>query len=910
MTVSIKFDSSQNYQLEAIDAVTSLFEGWSGVDWDPKADGLLDNELVSSHLFANHLGITQEGLEANIRKIQARERFNSEVLQVPVIPESMRMPPGKIENVNAFSIEMETGTGKTYVYLRTAIELYVKYNLSKFVIIVPTVAIREGVISALASMKKHFHELYPGVQYDSYVYESKNMSRLRQFGTTKHLQIMVMNIQAFSGDTKLINRESENLNGLKPVDFLTATNPILILDEPQKLDAKNQKQAIENLNPLFKLRYSATHKDRHCLVYRLGPVDAYEQKLVKRIEVLSITAEENLNIAYIEVRKINVSKDSKPSATVVVNRADGQKQITIKKDQSLFALTEMGVYKDWNVEDIVAATETSAAYVEFSNGRRITVNSTNDVDLDWWQRAQISATIEKHFETELRLQQAAEKGEIKTMKPLTLFFIDKVANYYPSDGKFKIWFDELYESIANSHRKYRNLDLPKASEARDGYFSVSKDKSMAKDTNGDTKEDAESYDRILKNKERLLSPEEPVRFIFSHSMLSEGWDNPNVFTICNLQETQSDVKRRQQIGRGLRLPVMANGERCRVDRLNTLTIVASETFQKYAAALQKEMVNDTGERFGAGQIVDARKRREIKLKENFETLDGFKELWALIAPKTTYQLDFSSQDLIDEATIRLGDLGKSDPITAPKIVLKQTSLKMQAGKDIEAGQSKPEVFMNYERKSKFPDILTDLQTSLPISRGTISRVISDSGRLNEMMLNPAAFAYQVRKAIRQSLAHTLTDRGGIKYYPVSGDHGRYSASFFRERVIESYQENIVDVQKSIFDAVVCDSNVERKFALALDDLHDVELFIKLPDWYKIPTPIGSYNPDWAIVRREQSGARKLYLVVETKGSVVLENLQFEGERWKINFGKHHFLAINVDYMVASTIEDIEELPFT
>lgn len=904
MTVSIKFDSSQDYQLEAIDAVTSLFEGWTDFEWQPQTDGLLPDELVSSQFFANRMGVSEEQLETNIRKIQARERFNSEVLLVPVVPETLRMPPGEIKNVRDFSIEMETGTGKTYVYLRTAIELYVKYNLSKFVIIVPTVAIREGVLSALSSMKQHFHELYPGVQYDSYVYDSKNMGRLRQFGTTKHLQIMVMNIQAFSRDTNLINREDENLHDLKPVEFITATNPILILDEPQKLDGKTQKQSIENLNPLFKLRYSATHKDNHCLVYRLGPVDAYEQKLVKRIEVLSITAEENMNIAYIEVRKINVSKESKPSATVLVNRLDGQKQLTIKKDQSLFDLTEMSIYKGWEVEDIVAGVDATPGYVEFSNGRRISVNSTNDIESDWWQRAQISATIEKHFETELRLQQAAEKGEIKPMKPLTLFFIDRVANFYPSDGKFKIWFDELYESIASSHRKYRNLDLPKAADARDGYFSVTKDKSNAKDTNGDTKEDSESYDRILKNKERLISPEEPVRFIFSHSALSEGWDNPNVFTICNLQETQSEIKRRQQIGRGLRLPVMENGERCRIDRLNALTIVASETFQNYATALQKEMTADTGERFGAGQIVDARKRRQVNLKSGFESVSGFKELWAFIAPRTTYELSFSSQDLIDEATIRLKDLGKADPISAPKIVIKQTSLVVSAGKDIQPGGSQPEIRMSYQRNTKMPDILLDLQSTLPVSRSTIAKVIAASGRLAEMLINPAAFAFQVRKAIRQSLANTLVDRGGIKYYPIEGHNSRYLASFFSDRVIESYEDNIVDVKKSIFDAVVCDSNVEKNFALALDSREDVELFIKLPDWYKIPTPIGSYNPDWAIVRKEQSGEKRLYLVVETKGSVVLENLQFEGERWKINFGKHHFLAIKVDYKIASTVEDL------
>ena len=897
MSVSIKFESSQDYQLEAISAVTSLFEGWSKLNWDPLKDGLSSDELIQSHLFANRMGISEEDLEANIRKVQSLERFNSEVLLVPIIPEELRLPPGKIENLNDFSIEMETGTGKTYVYLRTAIELYLKYDLSKFVIVVPTVAIREGVISALSSMKQHFRDLYAGVQFDSYVYDSKNMSRLRQFGTTKHLQIMVMNIQAFSKDTNLINRESESLDWLRPIDFLTATNPVLILDEPQKLSSKLQLESIENLKPLFKLRYSATHKDHHCLVYRLGPVDAYEKRLVKQIEVLSITAEENMNIAYVEVRKINISKDSKPSATVLVNRPDGRKQLTIRKDDDLFELTQMNVYNGWNVEDIVANSETNPGYVEFSNGMRVLVNSSNDVDIDWWQRAQMDAAIEKHFETEQRLVEAAERGDIKPMKPLTLFFIDRVANFYPDDGKFKVWFDEIYEGRA---RRFRNLDLPKAADARDGYFSVTKGK--ASDTNGDSKVDAESYDRILKNKERLLSPEEPVRFIFSHSALSEGWDNPNVFTICNLQDTQSEVRRRQQIGRGLRLPVMENGERCRMDQLNKLTIVASETFQKFAAALQTEMVADTGERFAPGQIVESRPLRHVKLKEDFAKIPGFQELWEKVSPRTTYNLDFNSEDLVDEAALRLKKLGKDYPISAPRIIVKQTSLKMGLGKDIEPGKSGPEKYLSFERKSSVPDILADLQATLPVSRSTIHKVIVESGRLSEMIINPATFTSQVKKAIRESLAHTLKNLGGIKYQPIQGEHARYPSSLFSS--MQSSAENVVEVNKSIFDVVVCDSNIEREFALALDNREDVELFIKLPDWFKVPTPIGSYNPDWAIVRKTPEGKSQLYLVVETKGTTVEENLQFESEKWKINFGRNHFMAIKVDYQVAKTIEDV------
>jgi type III restriction enzyme len=419
-------------------------------------------------------------------------------------------------------------------------------------------------------MKEHFKEVYSGVQYDSYVYDSKNAAKLRQFATAQHLQILVMNIQAFNGDGRIIMRESDNLNGMRPVDFITAVNPVIILDEPQKLEGLGQKGAIDGLNPIFRLRYSATHKNPHCLVYRLGPIDAYERRLVKRIEVLSMTAEEDLNLAYVELRTVNVG-GAAPTATVTINSQNGRVQKNLKLGDSLREITGKSVYEGWEVEQITASSESEPGYLEFRNGRRVFVTQNTDVEQSWWQRAQIQTAIQRHFDTELKLKFAAENGEISPIKPLTLFFIDRVANYDPEDGKFKLWFDELYNEVLSANRRFRSLELPSAVEARAGYFATSKGK--AKDTNGDTSDDSAAYDLIMKNKERLLSPDEPVRFIFSHTALSEGWDNPNVFTICNLQEVKSEVKRRQQIGRGLRLPVMSNGERCRNEQYNVLTVI-------------------------------------------------------------------------------------------------------------------------------------------------------------------------------------------------------------------------------------------------------------------------------------------------------------------------------------------------
>lgn len=912
MTVKIKFEAGLDYQIEAIDSVVSLLGGWNR-NLAQASDSLKladENALfeVSNTLFGNEWGIDDADLLANARQVQARTRLNDVGEKIEILPLESRLKSDVSgESLRDFSIEMETGTGKTYVYLRTAVELYLKHGLAKFVIVVPSVAIREGVVASLNLMKQHFRDIYSGVQYDSYVYDSKNVNRLRQFATAKHLQILVMNIQAFNKDSNIIMREADSLQGMKPIDYITSVKPIVIMDEPQKLDGPLQKLAIEGLNPLFRLRYSATHKDAHCMLYKLGPVDAYQRKLVKRIEVLSMLAEEDLNTAFVQLLKVNVSSGA-PTATVVVNTHGGRVQKTLRKDDDLAKVTGMNVYEGWRVEDIRAATDSQTAILQFGNGRTLRANENTDVEKGWWQHAQIKAAITCHLETELRLKYAAQNGEIQPIKPLTLFFIDQVANYDPEDGQFKVWFDDLWEQILREDRRFRNLELPTTGESvREGYFATTKGK--AKDTNGDSVDDAAAYDLIMRKKEQLLSPDEPVRFIFSHSALSEGWDNPNVFTICNMQDGKSIMRRRQQIGRGLRLPVMANGERNRNHNYNILTIVASESFEKYASALQKEIEDETGESF-AGKIQPVRKRKVLKLKEDYRTISGFGELWAKIAPKTRYQLQFNSEDLIDEAAKRLSDLGRTEPIRVPRIIIKRVDLEMESGKNIEAGKSNQEKYLDYARKQKMPDILSELQQILAISRSSTRKIIEKSGRKDEAIINPAKFVQQIRRSVQHALAQTLVDHHGIQYQRITGKDSEYSAEVFDGRLVEAYEDNLVPVTKSIYDYVICDSNVEREFATDLEQRPDIELFIKLPDWYKVDTPIGGYNPDWAIVRKLDNGEKKVYLVRETKGTIDVDALRFDGERWKIEFGRKHFTAIEVDYKITSKANQLDaDIPF-
>ena len=908
MSIVVKFESNQDYQTEAIESVINLFEGLpnpegSFIVSDSIVEDLNNGQLFQESVFSNGFAVGSQDLRElivkNLAQVQSRTRQSAEGQPVAIIPPEHRSEVGDDDQLTDFSVEMETGTGKTYVYLRTAIELYLKYGLSKFVIVVPSVAIREGVLSTLRMTKSHFEEVYAGIQMDSYAYDAKNVNKLRQFATSKHLQILVMNIASFHKDTNIIKREADGLNGRAPIEFIQAVRPVLIMDEPQKLGSDLQEAAIAELNPLFKLRYSATHRDHHHRLYCLNPIDAYNMRLVKRIDVLSVTAPDNENVAYVEITKITASAGG-VSATAMVNKGTGRKSVTLRRNTDLREETKLAIYDGWVVEDIHATTDELPGYVEFQNGRVLRLNSSTGVELDLWHRELIRAAIEEHLNTELKLKSKAAIGAIQPTKPLTLFFIDRVANYVGEDAKFHTIFEEEYLSVQKD-RNFRNLEMPEAKDAHRGYFSSSK--GQAKDSKEDrpTKDDEDAYDLIMKDKERLLSLDEPVRFIFSHSALAEGWDNPNVFTICNLQQVQSEVKRRQQIGRGLRLPVMANGERCRVEDVNHLTVIANENFEKFAAELQKDIQKETGYVF-KDLVRDKRSRVSLSPKPGFEKIAGFQELWKAIAPKTTYRLGFKSEVLVKEAVARLK---AADAITLPSFkVVRKGIVGFESEKGVVAGDGH-ERTRTVDMVFSFPDILGEVANEVPVSRSTIKRVIEESGRLAEGTKNPAQFRKQVIDAMRHALAHTLKEHKGVQYTPRStGVDDAWDMDYFSQHHAEAYTDNLVDVSKSIYDQVPVDSDVERQFALDLDQRDDVLLFVKLPGWYKVDTPVGGYNPDWAIVRKEETEV-SLYLVRETKGSSNLDDLFREHEVWKVTFGRRHFDAIGVDYKVVHRAKELD-----
>jgi len=625
--VKLKFDAALDYQHQAIDAVASLFDGQpignNAFSVALQTDAGLFRELG----VGNELRITPGELLANLHAVQERDGLpKSAALFDAACGYPAGLQPDAPEAVPHFSIEMETGTGKTYVYLRTIFELNRLYGFTKFVIVVPSIPIREGVLTSVQLMREHFAALYNNAASDCFVYDSRQLGRVRQFATGNTLQIMIINIQSFVKDVQeladdaesgqsrrrgaanVINVEQDRLSGRRPIEFIQATRPIVILDEPQSVEGDTREgmtkshQAILRLNPLCTLRYSATHKNPYHLLYKLGPVEAYDLRLVKRIEVASVQTEDTANDAFVQLEKVDNRNGIKAKLKINVagrNATVRQKSVTVKAGDQLFVKSNnRQEYDGWIVRDICC--EVGNEYVEFTNGRMVTLAQPLGGMTDDVMRAQMRETVERYLQKEKVLK-------TRGLKVLSLFFIDRVSNYrvYHDDGSTSLgkigrWFEEAYRELT-AKPLYRGVIDLSVEQVHGGYFS--KDKSRAgkdrfKDTSGKTQEDEDTYALIMREKERLLSPEEPLRFIFSHSALREGWDNPNVFQICTLNESKSADRKRQEIGRGLRLPVNKDGERVRDADINILTVVANEAYEEFARTLQTEYEEDYGIRFG------------------------------------------------------------------------------------------------------------------------------------------------------------------------------------------------------------------------------------------------------------------------------------------------------------------------
>ncbi|MCK9224798.1 MAG: DEAD/DEAH box helicase family protein, partial [Candidatus Muirbacterium halophilum] len=601
--MKLKFNSDLSYQTEAVNSIVRLFEGQEiveslfTVEKNHRKPGEIFDKKETIGI-GNKLLLHKDAIFENLKNVQLMN----------AIPQS-----SELDGMN-FTVEMETGTGKTYVYLKTIFELNKNYGFRKFIIVVPSIAIKEGVNKSIEITKEHFKELYDNKIFDYFVYDSNKLEQVRSFAVSSEIQIMIINIDAFKksfsdpekeSKANIIHRFSDKMpDGVRAIDLISETNPIVIIDEPQSVDnTKKSKEAIAELNPLCTLRYSATHKEKYNLVYKLDSVDAYEKQLVKQIEVSSILTENNSNLPYIRLLEVDNRKDYKARIEFDISKDGSVKREAkwVKKGSDIYELSGgRDVYDGYIVDEIDFTP--GSEYIYFTNSQSISLgNSIGEVDELEIKRIQIRKTIRKHLEKELYLRN-------KGIKVLSLFFIDKVSNYRlynkdgnPEKGVYAKIFEEEYSNEIKKP-KYRtlfdNVDVDTISEkVHEGYFSIDKKGIMVETKTGNSQDDENAYNLIMKDKERLLSFDTPLKFIFSHSALKEGWDNPNVFQICTLNQTKSDDKKRQQIGRGLRLCVNQDGERLHGFDINNLTVIANESFEQFATDLQKEIEEEEGIRF-------------------------------------------------------------------------------------------------------------------------------------------------------------------------------------------------------------------------------------------------------------------------------------------------------------------------
>ncbi len=905
--MKLQFDSTQEYQLTAIQAVVDLFEG------QPLAQGDFEvsftwagtSVMFSEKGVGNHLLLNNEQLLQNVRTVQTR---NS------IAPSDALMPSTYVANFETgetnfiplnFTVEMETGTGKTYTYIRTMYELNKVYGFKKFVIVVPSIAIREGVVKNLEITREHFQGLYGNPPVTARMYDSRNLSDLRNFAASNTIEILVINIDSFSKDSNIINTVRET--GVKPIEYIQATCPIVIVDEPQKMETDVRRAAIHNLNPLCTLRYSATHKDYYNQIYTLNPVQAYDLGLVKQIEVDGISTDGNYNAAFIHLKKIERGKKAlKAKVSIYVNDKNGvkQKDLSLGLGDDLYELSnQREVYKGNYILNNISALEGT---ITFSGGTILQEGATQGGLTDEVMKYQIERAVKWHLEKVKKLQPQG-------VKVLSLFFIDRVANYreYSAEGntqkgKFALWFEEAFEKA--NHLAGNPIPFP-VEQVHNGYFAsdkkgIGKERKEiwidSKETN--TKADNDTYALIMKDKERLLGLDEPLQFIFSHSALREGWDNPNVFQICTLNESKSEMKKRQEIGRGLRLPVGSNGTRIQDKTINILTVIANETYEDFSESLQREIEDETGVRF-TGRIKNARDKGWIRRNKEL-TLENFPllfEIWERIRHRTRYEVHYSTTELIRLTVEELKDTNRVPSTRRPMLEARTAHISFSR-EGIETKLQDSGIRTVEEGLPQIPDVYAYIQRRIDVSRDTIFEILKGSGRVQELAVNPQVFLDNLVGAIRRNLNKLMVD--GVKYEKINGQF--YQMTLFESEEIETYLSSLFKVnrtEKTVFNYVLVDSHYESEFAKNCEADTNIKFFFKLPRKFEVPTPIGNYRPDWAVVFEND---RRIYFVAETKGTQDRQLLR-EVENMKIACGERHFALFKsdgVEYKLATKTTDL------
>ena len=871
--MKFKFNKNLEHQTDAINAIVDVFDTGRNLMKVEESFTLRS----ASKIISNELEVYPKSILENLQTIQKQNKIDS-------ITETA----DGISSMD-FSIEMETGTGKTYVYLRTILDLNKKYGLKKFIILVPSVAIREGVLKTIEQTKDHFRELY-NVGFNSFAYDSGKLSQVREFAQGLDLQIMIMTIQSFNSDTTVMKQTPDRFYGERPIDIVAETKPVIIMDEPQNMESELSRSAIDELKPLLKLRYSATHKHIHNLVYRLGPVDAYRNGLVKKVEVYG-TETNAVGDFVFKVKEITTKKGESPKAKVVleVKNADGtysKKDVTIKANDDLeYKSKRNPKYKDLFVTEIDARANS----VELSNGEiyKVVLDTLENKEAIF--RTQIRETIKVH------MRKQEELGN--QIKVLSLFFIDEVKNYRGENPIIKRIFNEEFKAQKSRSELFKDSD---AEAVQAGYFSQDREKESFKTQEISTigKREKLTYDLIMKNKEQLLSFSEPVSFIFSHSALKEGWDNPNIFQICTLIETNDEFTKRQKIGRGLRLPVDIKGDRIHDAKVNVLTVIANESYEDFANGLQDEY-SQAGY-IGVSKPANVRDRVVVKFKKIFATDNkDFKTLWDKIKQKTVFNIAINTEQLIENTVAKINEEISFGRIA---VVVNKAQIVIEADGRVKTIYQNKTIGESIETDIHIGNFVEKIARETGLTKNSVVEIFTKVSNFDLIFKNPEEYIRSVILIIEGCKNDMLVNEG-LQYLPIKD---AWKVELFED--FEGYKSSLIDFthsDKTIYDYVLFDSEGERKFAENLELLDTVKLFAKLPHWFVIDTPLGGYNPDWAIVMNDADG-QKLYLVRETKFIEDLNNLRPSEEK-KIICGKKHFRAIGLDNFKVAQKEDLTDL---
>ena len=886
--MKFEFDANQDYQRNAIDAVVKLFEGQIPIRTTLQFSG--ESNFIA---IPNRLDLDSKQIGINLKAIQETNGIDGNSFSTKGFPN--------------FSVEMETGTGKTYIYLRTALELFQQYGMRKFIVVVPSVAIREGVLKTLQITESHFRELYNNLPYRYYVYDSMKLSQVRQFALSDSVEIMVMTLASFNKASNVIRQSTERLQGEKPINLIKAACPILILDEPQRMESDLSIESLSSLSPVFALRYSATHRNLYNCIYRLTPYDAYREGLVKQIEVAGVEESTNTNLAFVQVKSIQ-SQKTRVTAKLAVHKLQKngtvkQTTLSVKRGDDLGTpnKTNLPEYAGYQVNEI----DMSWGYVRFDNGVEVKTGESHGADKSAVFEAQIRYTIEEHFRKQARLKE-------HNIKVLSLFFIDKVDNYAGENGIIRQLFDKWFNTLKQQDR-YSEWREKQPEDVQAAYFAQSRRRTgeiVYEDSKtGEAQKDSEAYQLIMKDKERLLSFDEPTCFIFSHSALREGWDSPNVFQICTLNQTASEMKKRQEIGRGVRLAVDQTGKRVHDGKLNVLTVIANESYRNYVNQLQTEVLEEFGNATSAPKPKNARERDVATLKKAMMLTPEFEILWERIKHKTKYKVNIDTEKLIIEVVEVLDETD----IRLPKIIIERGRLVVDEEKNEFGDQHIGEGSFEY-RLAGGVNVLKLIEhrlayttPAMKLTRRTLLEILKRTRNQQAALDNPPEFAKIVVEKIRQKIITQLID--GIKYEKIGE---AYEMRQF-DCELESWKDCMVPAaktKKSVYEGVIYDSDVEKQFVEGLERRDDIILYVKLPAFFTVPTPIGNYNPDWAIVKEERDahgesiGEEKLYLVTETKSTTDSGELRLREER-KISCGTRHFRdALRVDYKVVTSAEEV------